>query len=82
MTDIDLELSVRNGVILSGSLGIRDSASSGAAKMDMPASLSGRRLHELASWETELNGVLSSVSDDRRTQLSNWLQKMLPLSIY
>ena len=78
LSDIELELSVRNGVISSGQFEARGSATTGAAKMDLPAVLNGRKLHEILSWDTELSGVLPDVSIEKRTRLCEWLQTMLP----
>ncbi|KAK5134257.1 hypothetical protein LTR08_006801 [Meristemomyces frigidus] len=78
LTDVDLELSVRNGVISSGFCGTRKSGYSGAARTGLPAGLDGRRLHDISSWDDELGGSLPSVSHDRVTRLCKWLHMMLP----
>lgn len=75
---MDVELSVRNGVLTGGSFGSRTSDAALAPTVELPASLHGRRLHEITSWEAELDDVLGGTGQEERSRLCDWLHAMLP----
>ena len=79
MTNITLELSVRNGALTGGFLG---AGGDDSRRVDLPETLKGRKLHEVDSWSTFVE-AWSREKDQAdlvfdRAKVARWLQTMLP----
>ena len=81
MTNVDLELSVRNGALTGGFLGARGDDS---RRIDLPETLKGRKVHEVDSWSAFVEAwsrekdQADAVVD--RAKAAQWLQTMLPIT--
>ncbi|EME44716.1 hypothetical protein DOTSEDRAFT_63066 [Dothistroma septosporum NZE10] len=78
LIDADLEISVRYGAIMGGSLAVSAEGGASDRTQTLGSGWLGRRVHEIQSWESEMSTDLQGLDAWQRSRLLEWLEKMLP----
>lgn len=76
--NVNIELTVRHGLITDGAVSIRHSADHAETRLEIVHLVEDQKLHELRSWDTVLSPGLDLLESRDRLSLTDWLQRMLP----
>ena len=76
--NVNLELTVRHGVITDGFFSVRNPNGSASTRVELDDTVVGHKLHELHSWEGTLSTILDRLEPGERAHVTGWLQQMLP----
>ncbi|KAK3673748.1 hypothetical protein LTR78_006301 [Recurvomyces mirabilis] len=73
---VDLDLTVRNGIVSAGTLARRGASET----IDSRESVARPKLHEIESWPSGLQAMFPEVTNAERDRLAAWLKEVLPPS--